>query len=53
LPEDCGLIVADAYGALVRREAPAHPLSAARRKAVTLRFAQIAARRLSSLNDPR
>lgn len=53
LPEDCGLIVADAYGASVLRKAPAHPLSGARRKAVTLRFAQVAARRLAALNDPR
>lgn len=53
LPEDCGLIVADAYGALVERPAPEHPLNPARRKAVTLRFAQAAARRLSLLLDPR
>ena len=53
LPEDCGLIVADAYGASILRPAPAHPLNAARRKAVTLRCAQVAARRLAAASDPR
>jgi hypothetical protein len=52
LPEDCGLILADAYGAVVEREAPEHPLKPARRKAVTLRFAQAAARRLALQLDP-
>lgn len=53
LPEDCGLICADAYGAVVEREAPEHPLKPARRKAVTLRFAQAAARRLALQLDLR
>ena len=53
LPEDCGLIVADAYGGEVLRAAPLRPLQAARRKAVTLRFALSAARRLGQLTDPR
>ncbi len=51
-PEDCGLIVADAYGAAIIREAPEHALSGARRKAVTLRFAHSAARLLHALADP-
>jgi len=46
IPEECGLIVADAYGAAILREAPEHALSGARRKAVTLRFAHSAARLL-------
>ncbi len=52
LPRESGLMVADPYGALILREAPARPLNAARRKAVTLLFAQTAARRLSLLLDP-
>ncbi|WP_375463522.1 MmcB family DNA repair protein [uncultured Methylobacterium sp.] len=52
IPEDCGLIVADAFGAMVLREATEHPLTAPRRKAVTLRFAHSAARLLHSLADP-
>ena len=45
LPIDEGLIVADAYGATIKRPAEERPLVAARRKAVTLRFARQAARR--------
>ncbi|GJE58769.1 MmcB family DNA repair protein [Methylobacterium trifolii] len=52
IPAECGLIVADAFGALVVREAPEHALSPARRKAVTLRFAHSAARLLHALADP-
>lgn len=46
LPTDQGLIRADAYGAEVIREGPEDRLPAARRKAVTLRFARLAAERL-------
>lgn len=46
-PADCGFICADPYGAELLAEAPAHPLAAARRKAVTLRFARFAAERLA------
>jgi hypothetical protein len=52
MPEDAGLIVADQYGAEILRDAPMHPLSAARRKAVTLAFARVAAQRLHGLWDP-
>jgi hypothetical protein len=52
LPESAGLILADAFGAAVIREAPAHPLPGARRKAVTLRFARAAAGALHALADP-
>lgn len=52
IPEDCGLIMADGFGAAVLREAPALPLNAARRRAVTLRFALVAASRLRRLLDP-
>ncbi|HYM02466.1 MAG TPA: MmcB family DNA repair protein [Stellaceae bacterium] len=52
IPEECGLIVADPFGAAVLREAPAEPLAAARRRAVLLRFAQLAAGRLRRQLDP-
>jgi len=52
LPESAGLIVADAFGAAILREAPCHPLAGARRKAVTLRFARAAAATLHALADP-
>lgn len=47
IPEDVGLIVADAYGGDIVREAPRHPLNPARRKAVTLLYARTAAQRLA------
>jgi hypothetical protein len=52
LPADAGLIVADAYGADMLRDAPHHPLVAARRKALTVSFARVAAQRLHGLWDP-
>ncbi|RMF00540.1 MAG: DNA repair protein MmcB-related protein, partial [Alphaproteobacteria bacterium] len=52
LPENAGLIVADEYGAELLRHAPEHRLAAARRKAVTLRFARAAALRLHRIRDP-
>ncbi len=52
LPEDRGLIVADSFGAAILRQAAHHPLAGARRKAVTLRFAQAAASALHALADP-
>lgn len=52
LPEQCGLIVADRFEAAILRPAAALPLSAARRKAETLRFARHAANRLFFHLDP-
>jgi hypothetical protein len=52
IPQDVGLIVADRYGGEVLREAPALPLSAARRKSLHLRLARLAAARLHSASDP-
>ena len=52
LPPDAGLIVADAYGAMVLREAPEHRLAPATRRAMLLRFAQTGADRLHDLTDP-
>ncbi|GJL86860.1 MAG: hypothetical protein DHS20C03_05690 [Minwuia thermotolerans] len=50
IPDDCGLIIADTYDGAIVREAPDLKLNAARRKAVTLRFARMAAERLGRLN---
>lgn len=52
LPEDSGLIVADRYGGDVVREAPETPMHASARKALTVRFAMTAARRLTVHTDP-
>ncbi len=52
LPPDTGLILADRYGGEIVREAPEHKLPGARRKAVMLRFARVAAGRLMTLADP-
>jgi hypothetical protein len=53
LPEAEGLILADRFGAEIARPARHRPLPAARRKAVTLRFARAAAGRLMlPLLDP-
>ena len=46
IPEECGLIVADPFGAALLRHGPAIPLAGARRRALTLRFARTAASRL-------
>ena len=43
LPQGPGLIVADAFGGAVLIEAPVFPLVPARRKALTLAFARLAA----------
>ena len=52
IPEDCGLIVADGFGAAVLRHGAGTPLAAARRRALTLRFARHAAARLRRQLDP-
>lgn len=52
LPDDVGLMIADAYSAEVIRPAMFDPLNAARRKAMLIRFARASAGRLQSLLDP-
>ncbi|MEZ5935433.1 MAG: MmcB family DNA repair protein [Alphaproteobacteria bacterium] len=52
LPEDEGLMIADGFGAEIVRTAVADPLSAARRKAMLIRFARAGAGRLQVLLDP-
>ncbi|MAN67790.1 MmcB family DNA repair protein [uncultured Hyphomonas sp.] len=51
IPDETGLIVADAFGGAVIRDAPEDRLPAARRKAVTLRMARLAAMRLTQTAD--
>ena len=51
-PPDTGLIVADAFGAEFKCEAPEHKLAAATRKQMTVRFAMAAALRINRLVDP-
>lgn len=51
IPPETGLIVADAFYGAVIREPPETRLAAARRKAVTLRFARLAAARLTNVYD--
>lgn len=52
LPPDTGLILADRYSAEIIRDSEEVPLAAARRKAVTLRYARAGSRRLHNLLDP-
>ena len=52
LPEDSGLIIADGFDAEIIRDGEVRPLAAARRKALMLRFATAAARRLQRWTDP-
>ena len=52
LPADTGLIIADRYGGELIRPAPEHKLAGARRKAMTLRVARVAALRLQGVIDP-
>lgn len=52
IPEECGLIVADPFGAALLRHGDLAPLAAARRRALTLRFARHAANRLHRQLDP-
>jgi len=46
IPPSVGLIIADGFGGAIVRESPLDKLAAARRKAVTLRFARTAADRI-------
>ena len=49
LPDDPGLIVADGFGGAVVRPPPHAPLAGARRKALTLAFARLAALRATGV----
>jgi hypothetical protein len=52
IPDECGLIIADPFGAAVLREAPVLPLAAGRQGATLLGFARPDAGRLRRLIDP-
>lgn len=52
LPEETGLIVSAGLEADLLRDAPSHRLASARRRALTQRFATLAAGRLAMLEDP-
>jgi hypothetical protein len=51
-PVDEGLIVADAHGAEILRQAEAEPLAPARRKALLLKLTRLGADRVHQLMDP-
>ncbi|MCV6597707.1 MAG: MmcB family DNA repair protein [Mangrovicoccus sp.] len=53
LPEESGLIIADAYGAEILRMPEEHRLPGARRSALTRKFARDAALRLHGFRDAR
>ena len=52
LPNTCGIILADRFGAAVLRNSPETKLNAARRKSLTLSFARTSAARLLKFTDP-
>ena len=52
LPDETGLIIADAYDGEIIRMAPEDKLAAARRKVVVQKFARVSATRLSLMRDP-
>jgi len=52
IPQACGLYVADAYGAALIRDTPPAAVPGARRRALLLRFATLAADRLRGFADP-
>ena len=53
LPDACGVLVADAYGAEELVPPTDHALHASRRRSLLLRFARTAAQRLHVYTDPR
>lgn len=52
IPEELGLIVADAYGGELLRPAPRRAMAAARRKSLLIDCARLASERLARLDDP-
>ena len=52
IPEECGLMVADPFGAALLRAGRSTPLNPGRRRALMLHFARIAAARLRRCLDP-
>jgi len=52
IPDHCGLIVGDAFGAAIVRPSGIEKLAGARRKSLIHSFGQLAAARLHRLEDP-
>lgn len=52
IPDETGLIVVVEREAALVREAPSHPIAPSRRRALTQRFAALAAMRLALAEDP-
>jgi hypothetical protein len=52
IPEEIGLIVADAYGGELLRPAPRRPMAPARRKSLLIDCARLSSERLARLEDP-
>ncbi len=52
IPDECGLMVTDSFSAAVLRDGSTTRLDAGRRRALTMRFARVAAARLRRLLDP-
>lgn len=52
LPADCGIIVADRFGGVVRRTATAAAVDGTRKRRQLVRFAHAASTRLHGLYDP-
>ena len=51
-PREAGLVVADAFGGMLLRDAPVHALAGATRKALLTRISRLGAARLTALADP-
>lgn len=52
LPADCGIIVADRFGGVLRRTATMAAVNGARKRRQLVRFAHAASTRLNGLYDP-
>ncbi len=52
IPESCGLLVADGFGAELLRDPEEGRVNPARRKSLITRFARVAGLRLQALTDP-
>ena len=51
LPADVGVIVADRFGAEIRREAPLRPMAQGLRRKQAIRFGRVAAHRLRFFHE--
>ena len=51
LPADVGVIVADRFGAEIRREAPLQPMAQGLRRKQAIRFGRVAAHRLRFFHE--